>query len=158
MGRKKSQQNNSPSYLRQPGAKNDSFTPLFGSMVDSPACRSLTDKQFRLLTDMLSAVGRQQHSKKQDDKPPAEYGGDSFFFPRALWFSTLKRYTNESRFYADLDSLIAHGFVDVLSSGKNTREKSVYRLSTRWHKFGTPDFVIPENVKSTRMKKRREPP
>lgn len=78
------------------------------------------------------------HRKKQN-----VYRNDDFIFPYReaafLGIGTTQHWTN-------IKKLIEVGFIDLVCQGgwyqKNEREKdySVYKLSERWKKYGTPDF------------------
>jgi hypothetical protein len=58
-----------------------------------------------------------------------------------------------STFMRSLDSLIEKGFIDIEHSGSGTRkgDKSLYTISERWRKYGTPQFVDKKRAKDTRQ-------
>ena len=39
-------------------------------------------------------------------------------------------------------ALIENGFVTCAECGAATRTKSIYRFSSMWQKYGTPDFEV----------------
>ena len=56
---------------------------------------------------------------------------------------------NRKAFHTDMDALIEHGFIDCVISGKQARMKSLYKYSDRWKKWGTPEYVITPNHRTT---------
>jgi len=54
-----------------------------------------------------------------------------------------KKGITRSRFMRAIDALVERGFIDIAHSGSGGRkgDKSLYGISERWRKFGTPDFV-----------------
>ena len=41
-----------------------------------------------------------------------------------------------------LDQLIKHGLIDIVATGMGLRKnKTLYEISERWRKYGTPDFM-----------------
>lgn len=133
-------------YMKDPRG---TFTGLYASQIQSPAFRDLSPRQQILFVHMRL----QEHTK---DHPPAEFGPYTFYFPRKLWRDLLKLYDHDERFYRDVDGLIEKGFVDCVSSGYLTKEKSVYRFSERWKVYGTDGYTVPANVR--RMKVRPKHP
>jgi len=57
------------------------------------------------------------------------------------------------KFVKAIDQLIEHGFIDInhQGSGGVKGDKSLYSISDRWEKFGTPDFKQIERNKDTRQ-------
>lgn len=51
-----------------------------------------------------------------------------------------------------LDQLIKHGFIDIIKQGNGgvKGDKSLYSISDRWKKFGTPEFIQVERRKDKR--------
>lgn len=105
---------------------NDVSAVLYASMLQSPAWRKLTKPQQILYVYMrLQFYGNNQVPGK-----PQIY----FYFNQTLWKNTYKLYTNLQSFYRDRDALIEHGFIEMLESGKNTRTKAIYMLSSKWQR------------------------
>ena len=87
------------------------------------------------------------HGKKQN-----VYYDEGFIFPyteaKALNIS------GTTQHWENLRKLVEVGFLDVVHQGgwyqKNEREKdySVYKLSDRWRKYNTPEFIIIEKPKA----------
>ena len=99
---------------------NDVSAVLYASMLQSPAWKKLTKPQQILYVYMrLQFYGNNQVPGK-----PQIY----FYFNQTLWKKTLKS------FYRDRDALIEHGFIEKIESGKNTRTKAVYKLSSAWQR------------------------
>ncbi len=63
-----------------------------------------------------------------------------------------KRGITRPAFARGLDSLVAHGLIDVAKSGQGGRkgDKSLYAISDRWKEYGTDDFVKMKRPKDTR--------
>lgn len=105
---------------------NDVSAVLYASMLQSPAWKKLTKPQQILYVYMrLQFYGNNQVPGK-----PQIY----FYFNQTLWKKTYELYTNLKSFYRDRDALIAHGFIEMVESGKNTRTKAVYKLSSSWQR------------------------
>ena len=127
-------------YQKKPfessGASNDVSANLYMSMLLSDAWRTLTARQQRLYLYCKA----QYYAEKQ--KP----SGDplSFTMNQAKWCGLYGLYekSNAKGFYRDMAALIETGFVTCVECGAATRTKSIYRFSSMWQKFGTPDFEI----------------
>lgn len=105
---------------------NDVSAVLYASMLQSPAWKKLTKPQQILYVYMrLQFYGNNQ----VPDKPQIY-----FYFNQLLWKDTYGLYTNLKSFYKDRDALIDHGFIEKMESGKNTRTKAVYKLSSNWQR------------------------
>ena len=126
--------------------KGQVFSGIYATQIQSPAWKRLSYKQ----RDTFLQMRMQEHTKVH---PPAEFGTRTFYFPKSLWCATLELYRKNEQFYADVDALIEYGFIDCVSSGYTTKEKSVYRFSDRWKLYGTEYFEVPQSVK--RMTVRR---
>ena len=70
---------------------------------------------------------RSETREKVPDKPDI-----CFYFNQTLWKKTYGLYTNTTSFYKDRNALIQNGFIELEESGRNTRTRSVYRLSYKW--------------------------
>ncbi len=58
---------------------------------------------------------------------------DDIYFSRKDAQQYCKRYkSNPSLLYSDIRVLVEHGFIEIVYSGKNTKERSVYRFSYKW--------------------------
>jgi len=58
----------------------------------------------------------------------------------------------ESTFMKCIDKLIAVGLMDIAHSGSGGKkgDTSLYAISERWRKYGTPDFVVKKRPKDER--------
>ena len=148
MARKKN--NGNKSWQRRPSGKRG-FTPMFYDLLDSEAFTSLTCKQRMLYVYCC----RESHGQAMRDNALEGGEGDErmFYLNRELYVHRYKLYGENDRrgFNRDMAALIGHGFVDCIKSGLATREKNLYRLSSRWHHYGTPAFSMPDSLKSTHM-------
>ena len=154
MGRRKGQQPRKL-YLCLPGGS-PKFVQVYHDMLDHDAYKDLTAKQKELHLYCL----RNTHGKATEDDPSHD--------PRLFYMNKAQR-TVEHRLYPpsdtrrfkhDMAALVSHGFVDCVRSGYATRTKSLYRLSSRWHRWGTESFELPNEVMTEymlTMKRRGEP-
>lgn len=141
---------NKPSYKpwQRRRFSSNKFTPIFADLWTSDAFTSLTDKQQALYIDCtLESYGLASNDTGR--------GEEFFYMNGGLRSDKYKRYPrSDSRcFERDIEALIEHGFVDCVQSGFNTRQKNLYKLSDRWHKWGMPDFKVPDDVKTRHMKR-----
>lgn len=144
MGRKK--QTYQP-HQRRPNSS-VAFVQVFHDMLDSPAFHDLTAKQVQLFLYCL----RETHGRATADDP--QHDTARFYFNRHLQTVVHELYapSDYRGFERDMQSLIEHGFCDMVSSGYATKEKNVYRLSSRWHHWGSKAFSMPESCMSTHQK------
>ena len=79
-----------------------------------------------------------------EKKKPVENDELSFTMNRHKFVEVYKLYSdgNKAGFYRDMRSLINHGFIVCVLSGRITREKSIYRFSSAWRRWGRPEFTI----------------
>lgn len=124
-------------------------------MLTSPAWFDLTDKQ-RIL--YLICKDQYYHEKTFSQE------SEQFTMNQGKWKHRYKLYNdgNEKGFYRDMKALIEHGFIICVTSGKNTRSKSVYAFSGMWRNWGTEQFkVLPSQMTSgmlTELRKSKPSP
>ena len=106
--------------------ENDKFAKIYASMLQSPAWKNLTKPQ-QILYVYMKLQFRSETREKVPDKPDI-----CFYFNQTLWKKTYGLYTNTTCFYKDRNALIQNGFIELEESGRNTRTRSVYRLSYKW--------------------------
>jgi len=159
-----------------PGNENkDTSANIYDSMFTHPAFMSLTPKQqvlyiackmqyFRLAKKVWSADGASfSGGKKYVSEALAKSLGveksECFFMNRQVYAEEYHLYDANSsgRFSKDMDALIEHGLIDCVSSGKNSRTRSVYKYSTRWHNYGKPCFEVPAKVCTSSLLKKLYP-
>ncbi len=118
-------------------SSSDVSANLYNSMLTSKAWKDLSPQQQRLYTYCKLQLYAQ---KRKPDGDPA-----AFYMSKNKWCKTYELYRedNSRGFYRDMTELIKHGFVVCLERGANTRERNVYKLSSRWQQFGTEAFEIP---------------
>lgn len=141
---------------------------IYVSMLMSYAWQDLNSRQKNLYL-----CCKAQYYSSSNDKTGFDdefrNNRDYFVFPQHLWFkdsketdtsdSSLKShnlYSNKKTFYRDMSALINHGFIDCIECGADLRKKTLYRFSDRWHDFGKPGYVVPENVKTISMQNTRK--
>lgn len=127
-------------YQKKPfessGASNDTSANLYMSMLLSDAWRALTAQQQRLY---LYCKAQYYAEKQKPSSDPLR-----FTMNQSKWCSLYGLYekSNAKGFYRDMAALIENGFVTCAECGAATRTKSIYRFSSMWQKYGTPDFEV----------------
>ena len=121
-------------YTDQTGKrKADTSANIYESMMTSPA---FLDLNMRLRN--LYLVCKAQHYGKRKpgkDFPEIEdfQGADIFYLN---WGTVLKygiyKESMHGNFYSDMKTLMEHGFIKRISSGKSHRTKSIYQFSGDW--------------------------
>lgn len=59
----------------------------------------------------------------------------------------------KERFTKSLDKLIAVGLIDIVDHRPHSRKCSIYGLSSRWHNYGTAEFVEKKRAVLSRPQK-----
>ena len=118
----------------------ETFAAIYESMLQSPTYKDLTPRQQQLY--LLCKAQFRGKRKPEKDFKDIEFvqGDDKFYFNWDL----AKRYglykpTCSKNFYNDMNELIAHGFIERISSGKAHRTKSIYQYSDKWQVWKPPD-------------------
>ena len=134
-------------YQRRANADKTGFARLFYDLLDDPAFRDLTPRQ-RLL--YVYCVRESHNDNTMTEGKPFD---ESLFLMNRAKRKEHGVYgaTDTRQFERDMSELIRHGFVDAVSSGYATKKPNIYRLSARWHNWGTPSFSMPESAMSTHM-------
>lgn len=111
---------------------------IYYSMMVSEAWKDLKPRA----KEVYLAMKMQKYSQKRKpvsiewDKELFQYQEDDFYFNRCKWedeFGLCSR--NPNSFKSDVDSLVEHGFIEIVRNGKNARIKSVYRYSDKWKQW-----------------------
>lgn len=112
--------------------RKDSIAQLYESQLQSPAFMSLTARQ-KILWVYVKSQLYGKAKPRQADYEGLQIDDNCFYFNHALAVR-YGLYAKSSRreFYNDMKVLCDRGFIEVVSSGKNTRTKSVYRFSCQW--------------------------
>lgn len=122
-----------PREFESTGVRNDSSANIYRTMFLSPAFLNLTKNQRLLYITMKSQYYGVQKPGKDFPEIPELQGDDLFYF--SMW--TAERYGlytrgNHMSFYKDTKSLVDHGFIEIVSNGRATHEKNIYRYSSKW--------------------------
>lgn len=109
-------------------------------MLISKAWNELTKNQ-QILYVYCKA---QYYAEKKKEKP------EQFTMNQSKWCSMYGLYSkgNARSFYKDMSALIDKGFVDCIACGADARIKTIYAFSSRWLKYGTSEYCVPETVKT----------
>ena len=124
-----------PKKFESTGISSDTSANIYMSMLMSDAWQSLTKNQ-QILYVYCKA---QYYAEKRKPKPKlveldAEQLSLCFTMNKSKWCNLYKIYKNgsQSSFVKDMKALVDSGFIDIVESGKNTRTKNIYRLSSEW--------------------------
>ena len=127
--------------------RRETFANVYHSMLISPAFMDLSPRAKTLYLYCKA----QTYQKAKDER---NLRNDEFTMNQGKWKDKYHLYTNANSFYADMNSLISHGFVDCVECGAIARKKSIYRLSVRWQFWGTDNFEVPERVKTMSLRRK----
>lgn len=129
------------------GASYDTSSNIYQSMLLSTAWNKLSKSQMVLYVYMKS----QYYAQK---KKPVPEIPESFYFNQKKWLDKYQLYSlsNKQGFYRDVKALIRYGFIDCLESGKTTKTKNIYKLSSRWQHYEIGDENnVPVSVMNASM-------
>jgi len=137
-----------PKAFESNGAKSDTSANIYMSMLMSTAFMELNPRQKTLYLYCKAQQYAEKHTEEQEQ----------FTMNRSKWNNLYHLYSNgnSGSFYKDMSRLIEVGLVDCVSCGADSRQKSIYRLSSRWHEFGTDAYVLPEQVKTIALRGTRK--
>jgi hypothetical protein len=127
------------------GSSSDVSANIYDSMILSLAYNELTPKQRDLYMHCKLQLYRVPDKQKPDPTDPPK-----FYFNKYLWCTKYKLYagSSDNGFIRDMNALIDKGFIRCVSSGKTTRTKSIYQLSSKWSDYGTSRFEIFPNERT----------
>ena len=133
-------------YIKKPfesdGSGSDVSANLYKSMLMSPAWCSLTPKQQQLYT----YCKLQYYAERQKPKTIKHPDGDERLFTmnRAKYVKLYGLYSdgNRAAFYRDMGELKAKGFIVCEESGKSARDKSVFKFSSEWQRYGAAEGKV----------------
>lgn len=113
--------------------RTDTSANIYESMLLSPAFMDLSNRQKLLY--LYCKAQYYGHRKPEQDFPDIDtVKGDDCFYLNLGAVVKYGLYTRcmSGKFYDDMRTLEAHGFITIVSSGKATKSKSVYRFSADW--------------------------
>ena len=122
------------------GVGYDVSANIYLSMMKSKAWEALTKNQRILYLYLKLQYYSQKRKPNKDDK-------SMFYFNQTKWMNEYQLYSegNKKSFYNDIEQLIIKGFIDCVSSGKTTRERNIYKYSSRWQNYNkNNEFVEPK--------------
>jgi hypothetical protein len=73
----------------------------------------------------------------------------------SLTYKEMGDLMSPDRFKKCVDNLLRVGLIDIENHKPQTRDATIYSLSTRWHKYGTEGFVEKKRPKFTRKRKNK---
>lgn len=118
-------------------------------MLKATAFRTLTSTAMVILFDFMAKRKIKTRKLKNGNRVTSilNNGEIEYCFSEAM-----KKGIPASSFNRGRDQLVRHGFLDISHAGSGGRkgDKTLYALSERWRKFGTPDFEYRERLKDKR--------
>lgn len=135
-------------FQRRPSGSRH-FIQLYDDVLDSKAFHSLSARQKVLYVYCV----RESYGAAMRDSAKGSAKGNPalFYMNKALRTEVHELYAKSDTrcFERDMAALVGAGLVDCVRSGYERREKTVYRLSSRWWHFGTCAYSLPDSVKTT---------
>ena len=120
------------------------FTKICDDMMESAAWQALSRSQRCLCFEL-----KKKYRAKYSNKRFVSDNANDITMPKS---EALKLYGELRTFRQDIDKLIDCGFINLVSSGYNTREVNIFGFSDRWKKYGNADYKVPPAVKRPKRK------
>lgn len=124
-----------PKNFESNGSTSDTSANIYMSMLASESWKKLTKNQ-QILYVYCKA---QYYAEKRKPKPQMAQLSDEelalcFTMNKSKWCKLYGIYKdgNQKGFINDMKALIDNGFIELIENGKNTRTKSIYKLSGKW--------------------------
>lgn len=118
-------------------------------IIKSKAFRSLRASSMIVYLDFLGKrrVKRIKRSRRRDDWEVTNNGRIEYTYSEAK-----KLGLTSPRFQRAIDELIEKGFIDITHQGSGgiKGDKSLYSISERWRKHGSPGFECKARTRDTR--------
>lgn len=116
--------------------RSDTSARIFESMLVSKSFKTLTEKQ-KVLYLYIKAQLYGKRKPSADFKDEGLYQSDDCFYFSLKMAKQYGLYTDKTHgnFYRDMKELINHGLIEKISSGRNSKTKSVYRYSDKWKEY-----------------------
>ncbi len=128
-------------YISNGKKQTDTTTNICYSMLISPAFKDLTARQRMLYvyakTQYFGAKSRPKNDFPDIEEYKADSGRKYFYLNHFLLSNVFGLYpkSNTRDLYADIDSLIEHGFIKKVSDGRANQQRSIYTYSTKWKEW-----------------------
>lgn len=121
------------------GVSSDTSANIYESMMCSRAWKELTPSQKVLYLTCKSQYYAEK--RKPDDNR------ECFTMNRAKWAGKYELYSIGSGriFSRDMAALITHGFVTCAYADRSPTSKNIYRFSSMWQCYGTPQFKVTQD-------------
>ncbi len=129
-----------PKPFESTGKSADTSANIYESMLMSESFQDLSKNQRLLYICMKSRY--YGHRKPKKDFPGiAEVQSDECFYFNLELAVEYGLYTrnNHTTFYNDIKAIEKHGFIKTISNGKATKTKSIYRFSSEWRNWKSPE-------------------
>ena len=125
-----------PKSFESTGVSNDTSANIYESMLTSAAFLDLSKNQ-RLLYMYMKAQYYGKRKPRKDYPDIEEIQGDEcFYFNQALAVKyNLYTRSNHQSFYSDIKAIERHGFIKIVSNGRNTKSKSIYKFVGDWKEW-----------------------
>lgn len=122
-----------PKPFESAGGANDTSANIYESMLNSAAFQDLTKNQ-RLLYIYMKAQYYGKRKPEKDFPDVEQMQGDELFYFNLSLAEKYGLYSrgNRGQFYNDVKALEEHGFIMVVSSGRSTKTRSIYKFTGGW--------------------------
>jgi len=118
-------------------------------LIDSKAFKSLSAACIRVYLRFLRKRKMGKIGRKGKEQWVQTNNGELVFT-----YAEAKKFLGmpQSTFMKTIDKLIEVGLIDITHSGSGGKkgDVSLYAISERWRKYGTPDFILKERPKDKR--------
>lgn len=131
--------------------RKDVFVPLYRSLTESPAYLTLTSIEKSLYIAMQQQAYKNDRRDKKDFEEAYKNDMRYFTMNKYKYRDKYKICKKTESFIKARDELIRRGLIDCVIDGSVSRTKNLYKLSRRWHKYGTDEFQLPVNVMSNTL-------
>lgn len=139
----------------------DTSVCIYESMLISDAFMDLSKNQRLLYIYVKKQLWSKNRPPKNKNLELDERCGDEavyFNLDLAIKYNLYSK-NNKNSFYADLEMLIDHGFLEEIVHGENQFQKSIYKLSPYWRNWKKGKTFLPEwrlNKKKNKPKKEQK--
>lgn len=70
----------------------------------------------------------------------------------SLTYKEMSKAMSSDRYKKSIDNLLEYGFIDIVKHSPQTRDATIYGLSSRWHDYGNGNFKKASRPKLSRKK------
>lgn len=125
-------------FINQRGKEQaDTSANIYESMLQSKAFKSLKPRQ-QVLYLYCKAQYYGKKKPRKDFEKQGVYQSDTYFYFNWQLAIDYELYTEKSwaSLYHDMAALEKNGFIEKVKSGKEHKEKTIYKFSDKWQEMG----------------------